>query len=218
MPYDKPISYSGMSTYKKCPVLWHDSYILGNKSPAGPAAERGTRLHDALEQFFKDEMIYPVADKCLAPWERYMRMLKRLEPSAEAEVAVDQFWRPCAFDDPNAWFRGKKDLDVRTAIRKHIFDWKSGKIYPDHVEQGKAYVALDPEDWEEYVVKFAYLDIPTHVQKWRYTDKDKALIRDELDRTIEVIRLDETWRPTPGDGCKWCSKSWRRGGDCTAAY
>jgi hypothetical protein len=218
MPYDKAISYSGMSLYKQCPKLWHDSYILGNKSPSGPAAERGTRLHDALEKFFKGEFIFPVADKTLAPWERYMKTLMRFEPSAEAEVAVDQFWRPVAFDDPGAWFRGKKDLDVRTSIRKHIFDWKSGKIYPDHVQQGKAYVALDPEDWDEYVVKFAYLDIPLHVQKWRYTAPQKLEIRGEIDQVIEVIRMDEEHRATPGDKCQWCHKSWRRGGDCTAAY
>lgn len=217
MPYDKPISYSGMSLYDKCPRQWHLRYVEGVRGESGKAAERGTRLHDLLEKYFKGEIPYPSGDKCLAPWKKYMEELKLQAPSAEAEVAVDQFWRPVPFEDPSAWFRGKKDLDIRTDEVKFIFDWKSGKIYEDHVKQGRAYVALDPEDFENYEVRFAYLDIPHHVQSWPYTHTDKVNFRTELDRKIEVIRLDDQWKPNPDDHCRWCELSWRNNGSCTAA-
>lgn len=217
MPYDKAISPSGMKKYDDCPRLWHQSYILGIKGEGNAASERGTQKHDLLEKYFKGEITYPSADKCLAPWQKYMKELKGYEQSAEAEVAVNQSWLPVAFDDPSAWFRGKKDLEVIWPTRKDIYDWKTGKIYPEHVTQGQAYVALDPDDFDEYKVRFAYLDIPHHVQEWGYTRYDKAKIRERLDRKIEIIRLDNEWKPTPGDKCHWCDLSWRRGGDCTKA-
>lgn len=217
MPYTKAISYSGKSLYKKCPRKWHRAYILGIRTPPHPKAERGTLLHDKLDKYFLGEQVYPAGDKCLAPWQSYMENLNRFSPASEAEVAVDSNWEPCAFDDPNAYFRGKKDLDIRTAIRKHIYDWKSGKVYPDHVLQGQAYVALDPEDFAQYTVRFAYLDIPRYVRAWHYTADDKKRFRDEITQEIEVIRMDETWDPNPGDECQWCELSWRRGGDCKAA-
>lgn len=216
MPYTKAISYSGMSLYAKCPVLWHERYILGVRGETNAASERGTLLHAKLEEYFLGNTEYPAADKCLAPWQPYMEALNGLDPSPEAEVAVDANWRPVAFDSDEAYFRGKKDLDVQLPDHIQIYDWKSGKVYPDHVYQGKAYFALSPHDCD-HVVRFVYLDIPTHVQEWAYKAKDKEREREILTRKIEIIRADEVWDPTPGDECRWCKKSWRRGGDCKAA-
>jgi hypothetical protein len=217
MPYDKPISYSGMSLYEDCPRLWHHRYILGNRGESNAAAERGTLLHAQLEEYFKGNTPYPGTDKCLGPWKGYMEKLFLQNPSPEEEVAVDSNWQPVAFDAPNAYFRGKKDLDIKCDSHAEIYDWKSGKIYPSHVSQGKAYLALSPYDCD-FIVRFVYLDIPTHVEEWKYKEEDKIREREILTRKIEVIRLDETWRPTPGEKCRWCDLSWRRGGDCTAAY
>lgn len=217
MPYDKAISPSGMKLYDDCPSLWHDRYILGIRGESNAASERGTQKHDLLERYFKNEISYPSADKCLGPWREYMHALSTQNPSAEAEVAMDQFWSPVSFDSDKAWFRGKKDLDVVDGAIKYIYDWKTGKIYPEHVAQGAAYVALDPTDAELFHVRFAYLDIPHHVQAWEYGRHDQGKIRERLDRKIEIIHLDDVWKPTPGDKCHWCPKSWRRNGKCTAA-
>lgn len=217
MSYDKPISPSGMKLYDDCPFLFKDNYILGNKSKGNAASDRGTQKHDMLERYFNRETPYPSGDSCLATWQPFMSKLLVMNQQAEGEVAVDQFWRPVAFDDPSAWFRGKKDLTVTLGSVKEIYDWKTGKIYPNHVEQGRAYVALDTDDVDRYIVKFAYLDIPHHVQDWEYDLHDRQKIREKLDRKIEIIRLDEVHKPTPGDKCHWCDHSWRRNGKCTAA-
>lgn len=215
MSYDKPLSYSGMSLYKKCPKLWHDCYILGNRTSAGPAAERGTILHTKLEDYFNGKGPYPSADKCLKPWQKYMEDLKAKGLRAEGEVAVNRKWERVAYDDPKAWFRGKMDGDHDA----NIYDWKSGKIYDNHKDQGEAYAALSSPDHPEcdFNVRFVYLDIPLHVAEW---DVSIAMVREIKERTdsdIQVIRLDSTWHPTPGDNCKWCQLSWRRGGKCEAA-
>lgn len=214
--YNKPISYSGKSLYKKCPAQWKDNYIDGNRGEGNAASERGTALHLKLEEFFLGGP-YPSGDKCLSKWQKYMEELATHNPSAEAEVAVDKEWNQVSFDDKTGHFRGKKDLDILGAGVKKIYDWKSGKIYPDHVYQGQAYTALDATEAGEYEVTFVYLDIPLHTQVWNYSQAQKAKFREGIDKEIQVIRLDEEWKPNPGDHCHWCRLNWRNRGSCTAA-
>lgn len=220
--YDKPISYSGKSLYKKCPRKWHDAYILGNREPPHPKAERGTALHLELENYFRDKTPYPTASKVLAPWQGYMSTIydlgKIYSGEAEGEIACDSNWKPLAYDDPKAHARGKKDYSLfrPTDSVLRIWDWKSGKIYPEHKLQGQYYAAISP-DADLVVPEFAYLDIPLHTEASEYTRSQVDEIRKELDDEIAIIRMDNEWRPNPGDECRWCKKNWRAGGDCTAA-
>lgn len=212
--YEKPISYSGMSLYKQCPKKWHNVYILGNREPSGKAAERGTMLHDLLEKFFQGIGPYPTGEPCLAKWEPYMSALKARGLVAEGEVAVNEAWQRAEYGDPSAWFRGKIDGEVVN----EIYDWKSGKIYDSHVNQGKAYSALSASDDEQKVVRFVYLDIPHHVEEWTYSRGQIQDIKGGIDQDIQIIRLDEEWLPTPSQKeCGWCKLSWRNGGACTSA-
>lgn len=207
--YTKPISYSGKSLYKKCPKKWHDAYVLGNRSPSGAAAERGVMLHEMLEYYFKDAACYPTGNACLAKWEPYMSALKARGLIAEGEVGVFEDWSPATFDDPLAWARGKIDGELAA-----LYDWKSGKIYDDHEDQSKMYVAM--RDKRE--AHFVYLDIPHHVQIWKYTDGQVQDFRGEIDEEIRIIRADEEWLPKPSQKeCGWCKLSWRNGGSCTSA-
>lgn len=215
MSYDKAISYSGLSLYRKCPKKWHRAYILGVRDPSGPAAERGTRMHSDLERFFLGAP-YPSGDKALAVWQDYMTALKSFAPSAERELGMRSDWTPCGFEDDDAHVRGKTDLDFEHDGILHLHDWKSGRIYDDHVLQGEFYVALSP-DYDDYTVRFVYLDQPLVVKEWKYTLADRDNIREALDEEISVLRADEEWKGIPGDHCHYCPLSWRQGGDCKRA-
>lgn len=214
--YDKPISYSGESLYDKCPLLWYDNYILGNRRPSGQAADRGVYLHELLEGFFKGEAPYPSSNRALSPWQPFMEKLATYDPVAEGEVAVTKEWQRCGFSDPKAYFRGKKDLDIEAGSTLLLFDWKSGKVYPDHPKQGKAYSALSP-GYDKYITYFVYLDIPFYILRWEYTAADIEHHRQDMVQKIENIRNATDFPATPGDHCKWCPLSWRNGGECKRA-
>lgn len=207
--YTKPISYSGMSLYAKCPKKWHSAYILGIREPSGVAAERGVMLHEMLEYYFKDAACYPTGNSCLAKWQPYMSDLKAQGLVAEGEIAVFEDWTPAKFDDVTAWARGLVDGDLPDTV----YDWKSGKIYEDHWKQGVLYCAMK----KSHTAKFVYLDIPHHVQTWTYTDDELDDFRGQIDDKIRIIRADEEWLPNPGRECNWCKLSWRNGGNCTSA-
>lgn len=208
MSYEKPVSYSGMSLYNKCPRKWSDAYILGNREPSGAAAERGTMLHDLLEKYFKDLASYPTGNSCLTKWEKYMSALKAQGLVAEGEVAVFEDWTPASFDDPTAWARGKIDGEL-----EKVYDWKSGKIYDDHWMQGLFYCAMK----DKRLADFVYLDIPLHVEGFAFSADEVQDARGQIDDKIRIIRTDEEWKPTPGRECNWCKLSWRKGGTCTSA-
>lgn len=212
----RPHSYSSLSTWKKCPKLFHWNYVLGNRQPPNAAADRGTELHLALELFFKGGS-YPIANKVLAPWRHFMEALTVHNPSPEAEYAVDQHWSPTGYEDPNAYARGKADLRHMIGNTFHVYDWKSGRIYPDHKQQGEMYLAME-EPHEFLVTHFVYLDSPLHVETRRYSKSDQMLIRAHLTEDIDTVNSATEYPATPSpESCKYCQLSWRKGGQCKEA-
>ena len=214
--YDAPISYSGKSLFKECPKRWEDNYIRGNRPPSGKAAERGTKLHDELETFFKGTP-YPRDNTVLAPWRRFMEALTIYLPTAEGELAVTADWKPCSFDDPKAFYRGKADLFFNLGGILHILDWKSGRKYDTHEDQGKSYVAMSPEH-DSYRTGFVYLDHPLEVLEFEYTQTEREDHIAELIKEVNGIRTATEYPATPSDkACQWCPLSWRKGGECKSA-
>jgi hypothetical protein len=211
-------SYSSLSLYKKCPKAWADRYVNKNRGPQSPAASRGDILHAKLEQFFLGKSAYPSGDKVLAPWQRFMENLTIYQPSPEAQFAVDEEWHPCTYDSPTARMRGKADLTYVDGDRRHILDWKSGRVYPDHESQGLSYVALDPVEMVYYTTTFVYLDIPVHVVPRNYENIHKRVEIGKLNTLIDTVSNDTVYEATPSyESCKYCHLSWRVGGECKRA-
>lgn len=218
--YEKPLSYSGLSLYEKCPRAWADVYINGNRSEPGPAAQRGTALHKALEEFFRGGE-WPEDNKVLSPWKEHMHELKLYNPLPEEQMAVWYDWEPTSFDDPTASFRGAVDLSFVMGNTLYIKDWKSGKQYDSHKGQADMYACLGqsvyaPVDYVE--VEMVYLDDPHTTSKWKYNLDEIIVLMDTFDGRADRLRNDESHQPHPDyDSCKWCPLSWRRGGSCHAA-
>jgi PD-(D/E)XK nuclease superfamily len=211
-------SYSSISLYKKCPRQWEWRYVHGHYGPPGAAADRGTEIHALLEEFFKGAP-YPSATKALVPWQRFMENITQYDPTPEAEWAVTEDWTPCNYSSPEAYIRGKADLvyNDHEGVR-HILDWKTGRIYPEHVDQGRAYVALDPLPMPMYATEFVYIDLPVQTVKHKYHAAERMDIKERLTNTVEAISADTTYEPTPSpQACRYCPLSYKKGGNCTRA-
>jgi len=216
--YNKALSPSGLKLFKECPFKWADRYVAGNYPPARAASDRGTELHLELELFFTGAQPYPAANKTLRPWQRFMEGLSIKPHTAEGEVAVLSDWSQTTFNDPNANYRGKYDLKLDGNPKVlDIFDWKSGKIYPDHEFQGLSYCAMEPGRYLVYRTHFVYLDIPTHVETRDYLAPKIVVERIKLTEEIDFLRNSMVYPPKPGSGCYYCHLSWRKGGTCRAA-
>jgi hypothetical protein len=217
--YDKPVSYSGLSLFRKCPRAWADAYIDGNRGESGAAAMRGTKLHEQLETYFEGGVEYPIKNSVLRDWHEYMTMLMAHQPIPERQIATCAKWQPADFNDPSAHTRGAVDLEYMIDDVLYLYDWKSGKVYDTHVEQGQFYAAMSAHRCpSKTVVRFVYLDIPGYVVEWQYTPDACKRIQEKLDAEIQVLRVTDSYPANPSqDNCKWCSLGWRRGGTCHAS-
>ena len=217
MAYDKPLSYSGLSLYKRCPRAWKHVYIDGNRSAPAKAAMRGTRLHEALEQYFNGGL-WPESNETLRPWKAFMYDLATLFPTAEEQVAVTHDWEPTSFDDPAANLRGAFDLSHFHEGTLYVLDWKSGQQYSTHVDQANMYAVLGRavhSNVREVSVSMVYLDTPKVINEWRYEPTKLDDLEAGIEDQVLIVRSDEEYLPTPShSGCKWCDLSWRRGGSC----
>lgn len=216
MSYNKPLSYSGMSLWKQCPRRWEWTYIEGNREPPGPAAMRGTLIHQMLEDYYNGKTAYPSGNSVLGPWQSTLEELVHFSPIAEGELAVDSGFVPTSFSDPLAFLRGAVDLRYSTDEACNILDWKTGKIYESHVDQGALYAAITPLT-DIKVVRFYYLDQPLHTVEWRYTLEQQLEQRDRWAEQANIIRAATEYPAVPGDHCNWCPLSWRKGGECKRA-
>lgn len=211
-------SYTSLSLYKKCPRAWEWRYIHGRRGRKTKASERGDLYHKYLEDFFRGGS-FPGGDKVLAPWRPFLEKLKTYGPTPEAEVAVNRDWTPAYFNDEGAYIRGKLDLVFFGDDHvREIIDWKTGKPYPDHEDQGLKYVALDGTMSEKFRVRFVYLDAPGMIKTWNYDANHRRIERIATDKFVEIIESDKTYEPTPSlNSCRFCELSWRVGGECRRA-
>lgn len=215
--YTKPIAPSGLKKHRTCPFQWADQYVFGNKPPEKNTSNRGIDMHGVLEEFFKGTTAYPSNDRALRPWQPFMEGLNAKPHTAEGKVAVRRDWTKCGFWDEDANYRGVYDLKIEQSRILDIFDWKSGKIYPDHEEQGLSYCAMEDGEYDLYRTHFVYLDIPTHVETRVYAPKRIIDERGSLTQQINVVRTDTEYKPRPGPHCNWCHLSYKKGGKCRAA-
>jgi hypothetical protein len=218
MSYSKPLSYSSLSLWKKCPAQWEWKYILGHFDPPGRAADRGTELHDTIETFYTyPESSLPQRDPFWRPWAPLLQGLRPHAPVAEGEVAVNDQWAPVSYKDPSAMYRGKLDLSLNAGKTRFILDWKSGRIYDEHHQQGKDYVALSPDGFDNYVVYFVYLDQPTIIHRWEYSAEDRVALQQDVTERVLEVRSAKHYPFNKGDHCRWCSRSKNKGGNCPHA-
>lgn len=225
MGYKLPVSYSGLSLYRQCPKAWHSSYILGVRSPSNKYADRGTMLHAKLELYFKtgDWNSSIGENKVLAPWKGYMEHLYKTSPGTpEVELASSIDWKRGDYSDMTMNVRGKIDLLYRPEGKRvakwGVIDWKSGKTYASHSDQSDFYACLVDSYGEPGEAMFVYLDSPQDVVVNYYSPSRVESLREELSKEIAILRNDEEHLPTPSESsCKYCTLSWRNGGDCFEA-
>lgn len=158
-------SLSKLGTFTKCRRKFLYSYIQRLPSPRGAAAERGVDQHAHVEAYFKDATPLPSS---LASYTDWFAMLRGLNYTAEAQLAMLAGWVPCAWEDPSAWWKGVLDLLVLKGRAAWVFDWKTGKIYPDHDDQKELYSIATfqtYEDIDEVEAWHVYLDLTKHSKK-----------------------------------------------------
>ena len=122
-------SFSSIKLFEQCPRKYHHLKILKDHVESETEAMLyGTRFHEAAEFYIKNDTPLPQYFNFV---KSTLDNLKQIpgEKLCEYEMGVKEDLTPCAFDDPDVWFRGIADLlilDHETGEGR-VIDYKTGK-------------------------------------------------------------------------------------------
>ena len=213
----RPYSYSSVATYKKCPRKYRYSYVdrLPRSQEVSPAMQRGTDRHNNVEQFMLRES-EDLHDELLLyhAWMSQLRDCEVVVP--EWKFGITAECKPCEFDAEDCKVRGFVDLKIQDDGALDLYEWKTGKKYPEHRQQAMLYGLIAMLHHPEYAtvnVTTVYFDQGKNVGAMYHRDMLDtyiALMKTDWER----IEADEIFMPKPQFMCRYCDFSRHNGGPC----
>lgn len=202
MSKQKSWSYSQLSGYEKCAHAHMYRKVIKMPEPIGYHVAKGNDAHLLAENYLLGK--YDVLPPVLGKFRKEFAKLLELKAIPEEAYVLSKDWQliPDGWADKNAWLRLK--LDAR--VDNYIVDFKTGKVYDDHINQGRLYanvhMILNP-DVNEVDVEFWYLN---NGQVVDYTFNRENLAKDiaNWERRANIMHNDTTYNPTPHEYCKYC--------------
>jgi hypothetical protein len=219
-------SFSRYKAHATCPRSAKYKFIdKYPEPPAGPALARGGQIHKGIQGYIEGARRALPQDESTdyGPLAKVMLRLRRAKASCELELAVNADWELCDWMAPDVWFRSKLDaaLLTRKTLALELFDHKTGAQRPDeHTEQLEQYIAIAPAMWPEALSAEASMLYVDHGRDAVSVHPDlpaaAAQLRKKWTKRFSRMLNDRTWRATPGDHCRWCPFSKKKGGPCDA--
>lgn len=214
-------SYSSYSTFNQCAAKWYYQYVEfkdAPRAPPGPAAQRGTAVHESIDRFMNGESDQLHKD-IHAKYGMYLTGLKSTftDLGPEEPWALDQNLQETDFKAKDVWIRGFYDLGAQTPSLFDIYEWKTGRVYETHADQRFLYGMSALTLWQEYekvTVTGVYFDQGGQKYGETYERKRLTWMQDEWKRRLEHIENAKTHAPTPSYLCKWCDFSKAKNGPC----
>lgn len=216
-------SFSRWSEYEQCPQRTHFKVNLKMKEPGGPALERGTVLHKQCEDYLRKGGRVPKELKLI---ESVLKDYRKRGALAEAEFTFTNQWKKTGWFDNDAWCRIKADVTIPPVIDSdepvvEIHDFKSGKLKDQYSEYGLQLDLYSLAGLLTYPTakvartSMVFIDhgkvVPIETE---YTQKDVKSLTKAWELRVKRMLNDTQFKPTPGDGCRWCSFSKAKGGMC----
>jgi hypothetical protein len=216
-------SFSRLATYRKCPRQFKYQFIDKLPQPPAPAMERGSKIDDGVRAYVEGKAKkLPVVDGT-----NYGKLVKvyadmrKAKTMCQLELAVDASWKPVSWFDRSTWLRAKLDHELWLPKEKlaKVDDTKSGKMWPDHTEQLEIYAIVE---WahrplaEAVECRMLYVDQGIAGPVSLFTDRPvtEKRLRKKWAAEAKPVLADRKFKAKPGDACKWCPYSGRKGGPC----
>lgn len=230
-------SFSTLTTFEKCPYAVWLAKVEKIKQESGPAAERGTEIHDAAEAYIRGNVdeLHPALQVHMQKTCDDLRARFQSHPhefSLEDNWGFTDTWDETGFFDKDVWARFKLDVFWRQdATCAQIDDWKSGRKFGNemkHGDQGMQYAIAAFTKFPELQfieTNFLYLDQPPgetgrdNILHKTYNRGTALAFRPRLEqRAFALTRADDATLKTPKpsvQNCRFCY--YNKSGDCRFA-
>ena len=203
-------SYSSIKTFEQCPKKYFHLRVAKDvKDEPGEAADYGTAVHLAAEEFIRDGKPIPEKFAYIRPVVERLAALPG-DKMAELKLGIRKDYSPCGFFDKDVWWRGIADLLVIDGHRAWCVDYKTGKSarYADTKQLDLLAGAVFSHFPEVVKIKSSLIYVvsgelipKTHVitERSQYLSVFDQQI-DQLDAAME----NGVWNPKSGPLCGWC--------------
>lgn len=223
-------SFSRWAAYQNCPFAAKLKFIDKLKEPSSQALERGTALHLLCEEYLRG--VRKVVPKDIKLIEKELKDLKKRGAIPEAEFAFTKDWEPVSWFDKAAWVRVKADAVIPPVTDAEVptvevHDFKSGgKLQPngevvskdEYPVQLRLYALaglLTYPTAEKAHTSLIFIDHGKVVpMEDEFTRKDVKILQKEWATRTKKMLNDTTYKPTPGNACRWCHFRKANGGPC----
>lgn len=212
-------SYSSVSLFDKCKAAWKYRYKDRVAEPSSKAAERGSRLHSAAEQYLIGAM--PEEQLPVEFWKikNHMAAMKAERPQVEVELFLDDQWRPCN-NKGAAWIVIIDSL-IRPPFDSQVAgvcDLKSGKVYDSHQDQLQLYATAVLSSFPAVAsasVGALYLDEGRWGNQTTYHRGALPHLQNAWSAKRTWMMQEKLFNPSPSYfNCRFCSFAASKGGPC----
>ena len=241
----KTWSFSRLMAFENCPYSVYLKSVEKAPDPSGPAAERGTIIHEAIENYIQCETdaIRPELGRGmkgvdLTPFMPLYNRLREGYQEGRVEVEGDwgftRDWQQTGFFADDVWARVKLDAiefqgnDPATATSALAVDHKTGRRFGNelkHNQQGMVYAIaafMRYPNLEFVETSFEYLDQNDRMGN-QYTRSRAMLLKPMWDKRANKLTTATEFPPKPSmHACKWCAHAKIQEGEdaprCSFAY
>jgi len=207
-------SLSRIQTFEKCAARYKYRYLDKMAEAPGPAMARGTLKHKIMEDYVNGAITMLPPE--LSHYTIFLDSAKQKKAQPEIQMGLKRDWTPCAFDDPDVWWRGVLDLLVLDKVQAIVYDWKTGQIYDDHDDQKHLYatavLATYPELYQVRAIH-VYLDKGKNREKTIHRDQ-AILLRSGYETRVARMESATEFIPNPTFMCRYCAFSAANQGPC----
>lgn len=224
-------SLSRLTDYQQCPRKAKFKHVDRLKEEKGAPLIRGELIHKELEHYIdgRIDKLSPETKRVHALAKKLRAEFQKGKVKVELELAFTKHWKLTEWLAKDAWARIKVDvLRVRPKKKVEVIDWKTGgKV------DGQGNVVLS-EGYKDQLHLYGVAAVTAGLAEEAsgaliYTDHtDKLIQLPELtvraenigteqrrwEKKVLPMLSDNLFAPRPGDYCRWCAFSKKKGGQC----
>ena len=187
----KVLSKSQVNCYLDCPYKWKKIYIDKIKSLPSPAQARGIRIHNKVENFYKQSNVHDKLDKVQdEELKHFVEFEKRRIKEMVKEGKIDQkyfypIFQELRMSNEDIGLKGICDAIYINPKDDELImiDWKTGKYYPNKFDSYRFELAVYAELFNhsgKSDQKVKYIGI-------YFTDQDKLFFEELKQETIDKM-------------------------------
>ena len=206
-------SYSALKVYETCPYRSYIQKVKKVYEDAGPAAERGSRIHKLAEDYVQTKIdeLPDELKKFAAQFEDLRKLYCEGKVEVEGEWGFTLDWDTTGWMAPDTWARIKLDAIVHESeTSARVIDHKTGKKFGNEIAHGQQALIYAIGTFfrhptlEHVQTELWYLDqAETTIQA--YTRDEAMVFAPGLYQRAIAMTTATEFPPNPGkENCRWC--------------